>query len=501
MDDLAHRYAAWKAPQEDCTTLLWPAGGQLLTDARENNRRLAAADAVRIQNTPLPLLRQSLRRFLGVDADDQLLVATGHQTELHHPGVWAKNVLIDAAARKAGGIAAHFAVDTDAPKHLVLKFPGYVEPFTDDPAAAGPDWSGLVAPPTPTHLHRLIEGSAAAAQGLGFEPILPQFLSVVRRQTLEAEHLPKLLASSLHEVDWDLGLRYTMLLASPVWQSEPFLAFAHHILAHADRYAADYNASLKAYRERNGIRTPGRPMPDLARKDERCETPFWRDDLTRGRRVRLWVERSGDGWALAAGDDRFALDPNADAHDAAGRLLAWLRRHNLRVAPRALTLTTSLRLLAADQFVHGIGGGQYDQVADDIVARFFRLDPPKFGVTTATVYWPPAAGRTRTSVPKMLQHGHRLKHSLLGRRKRELVAAIDAAPRRSADRQALFQQMHAELDAAIARNAELQALEQAVRDASARLVEERALFDRELFYAVQPRERLERVIEAYRGAL
>jgi hypothetical protein len=446
-------------------------------------------------------LRSELRRFLGVESPDQLLFATGHQAELHHPGVWAKNVLVDALASRTGGVAAHVAVDTDAPKHLSLKFPGFAKPFTDDEAATTADWSQRVAPPTPAHLLRLIDGVDAAAESLPFRPMLGDYLGIVRRQLLEAEHLPALLATTLHEFDWSLGLRYTMLLASPIWQSEPFLALAYHVLANADRYADEYNAALKAYRKRNHIRTPGRPMPDLARKEERCETPFWRDDLTRGRRVRLWAERHGDGWALAAGDDVFPLDRRPNAADAASRLLAWLRRHNLRLSPRALTLTTSLRLLAADQFVHGIGGGEYDQVADQIIARFFGVEPPAFAVTTATLYWPLAAGQQRVSIPDLLQQMHRTRHGLLGERKAALLDAINSAPRRSPERLRRFLHLQDELSAAARASDDLRRHEQAVRDAAARTVAERAIFDRELFYAVQPIARLEQLMAAYRSAV
>ena len=69
------------------------------------------------------------------------------------------------------------------------------------------------------------------------------------------------------------------------------------------------------------------------------------------------MSASAEGWVLHAGGDRFAFDPAADGWDAADRLAAFLRRHDLRLAPRALTLTLFFRLLLVDQFVHGIGGG------------------------------------------------------------------------------------------------------------------------------------------------
>jgi exopolyphosphatase/guanosine-5'-triphosphate,3'-diphosphate pyrophosphatase len=35
------------------------------------------------------------------------------------------------------------------------------------------------------------------------------------------------LTNATHELDWKLGLRHHVLLASPIWSSEPFLVFAH----------------------------------------------------------------------------------------------------------------------------------------------------------------------------------------------------------------------------------------------------------------------------------
>src|SRR6059058_968451 len=105
MSDPADRYADWKAPQEDGALLLWPEPARLLADAAANNRLLNSAESTLIQNTPLTALRREARRFLNFFDDAQLVFASGHQTELHHPGVWAKNALIDAAATKTGGVA------------------------------------------------------------------------------------------------------------------------------------------------------------------------------------------------------------------------------------------------------------------------------------------------------------------------------------------------------------------------------------------------------------
>src|SRR4051794_32772064 len=98
-----HDYADWKAPTNDGQMLIWPAPRQLLDDTLANQRLLTGASHVRIQNAPLPELRRQLRAFIGHQNDTQPIVATGHQTELSHPGVWVKNALIDVAARKLEG--------------------------------------------------------------------------------------------------------------------------------------------------------------------------------------------------------------------------------------------------------------------------------------------------------------------------------------------------------------------------------------------------------------
>src|SRR5215207_1003198 len=118
MSDPSARYADWKAPDEDGQLLIWPEPSTLLRETRDNYRRLSAATDTLIQNVPLADLRRRQRQWIGHANDDQLLIATGHQTELYHPGVWAKDALANAVARAVGGEPWHFAVDTDSPKHL-----------------------------------------------------------------------------------------------------------------------------------------------------------------------------------------------------------------------------------------------------------------------------------------------------------------------------------------------------------------------------------------------
>ncbi|MGH7179589.1 MAG: hypothetical protein ACREJC_19595, partial [Tepidisphaeraceae bacterium] len=422
-----------KAPSDDGATLIWPGPEQILRDTVENHRRLSAAADVRIQNAPLPELRKNMRILLGHE-DSRPLLASGHQTELYHPGVWSKDALILHAAARIGGRGLHLAVETDVPKHLELRWPGVSLPITDDPARATAAWCGQLASP-PTQWLDQLDAAGGVLDHFGFHPMLPELLSALRSQSAQHKSLSAALAGATHQIDLSLGLAHGTVLVSSILSSAPYLALVHHCMSRPHEIAAGYNGSLDDFRRQSGTTNPMRPMPDLFASDDSIETPFWLDDLHAGTRTRPSVFRCGSQWVLklVAGAE-FVFDPSAGADDAAAELRDWLALNNCRIAPRALTLTMFVRLLLADQFVHGIGGARYDHVADRVIARCFGIAAPAFCVTTATLHFPTAVGRTPACLPCVRHEGHQLKHRVLGAQKRDLISQIAGLPRASSDR-------------------------------------------------------------------
>lgn len=492
---MTDRYADWKAPAQDGDVLLWPTGDRLKQQAVQNQARLSTSETL-VQNVPLRDLRQRHREWLGHE-DGRPLIATGHQTELFHPGVWIKLAAINAIAGAVDGTPYHFAVDSDEPKHLHLKWPGAFEPITDDPALLDARWAGLVAGPTPAHVTELQQKYEAASQAWAFQSLLGDFLDTLKPLTLEAGGLASTLVNATHQLDWELGLRHHSLLASPMWGSDAFLVMAHHLLARADTVASDYNAALADYRRKNQIRSPGRPMPDLNIAPDSIECPFWIDNLRDGSRVRCKVTREGNVWILTVADGAsFTLDRTANGWEAAGALRNFLRQSQYRISPRALTLTLFVRLLVADQFVHGIGGGRYDQVLDTFIERHFKLPAPEFAVATATLYFPTAHTQSRACVKCVQMEGHKLQHGVLGDRKSAYLDQINAMPRKSLQRRQVFNEMQQERHVAVLESPAIKQWEKRLDETRTREASEAILFDRELFYALQPRERLLRLIEA-----
>ena len=481
--------------------LLWPDPQTLLRQTSANTQLLSGGTGVAIQNVPLPELRSRQRQWIGHD-DTRPLIATGHQIELLHPGVWAKNVFINALARRVGGEGYYFAVDTDAPKHLTLRWPRGrtvgpgAYPITDDPGIASADWAASLCGPSPAHLSEIERALAVAERDWGFEPMVGHLLAAMKRLTLESSCLTWVLVNAVHQLEWELGLRHHSLLVSPVWISPPYFVFVHHLLARANQFAEIYNATLAEYRREQGIRDAGRPWPDLKQEGDSCEVPFWLDDLHQGQRRRAKVIKRRDRWVLAINDEEFVLEPGRDGWESADALGRFMASVNCRLAPRALTLTMFLRLFMADQFVHGIGGARYDHVTDQVIERWLGLAAPAFSVTTATLLFPTAVNHSRIDLAPLQREGRRLRHGDNEPWKRELVGRISALPRRSMERERLFYELHQRLDS-LAREPRIMQWESRLGSARKLASEQRELFDRELFFALQPRERLQLLIDQY----
>lgn len=499
MTATAADYPRLAAPKTDGELLVWPEPRQLLRQTWENHRALRSLE-VKVLGVPLPRLRSWTRRWLGHREDHEVIVGTGHQAELHHPGVWVKNAVIASAARRLGGKAIHFAVDTDAPKHLSYRWPGGGMPITEDPELGHARWTGLVKAPTRAHVLQLRQAATQAASTWGFAPAWEDLFDKLEELDGHQVDLASALSNAQHATDRGLGLSYQAFAASPLWRSTAYLVMVYDICGRCEEFAGSYNACLGEFRQGQGISSPGRPMPDLSIDGDFCETPFWLDDLSDGSRKRATLVREQGRWTLNADGLSFAFDPGVkDGWSAAEGFGNWLTQQKLRLSPRALMLTMFVRMFLVDQFVHGIGGGLYDQVTDRLITAWLGCAPPAFAVATATLYFPLAQGRQRTSVEQLGTEIRRLQQGLLGERKMEMVRQIAALPRGSGERGRLFAQMRREVTTAIEQDPQAAAYAQRL-EASRRLHDEdEVLFNREWPYTLQTRARLEAMIAKVDG--
>ncbi|MFM1831971.1 MAG: hypothetical protein RLZZ461_287 [Planctomycetota bacterium] len=375
-----------------------------------------------------------------------IVIATGHQAAIWHPGILAKDLVVRGltdrlTATGEPAVPLHVVADHDANDGGLVRLPTIAEDGRLESIGwrlrPSPDGRGLRDRPA---------GRAAAAP-----PCRLPIAGLAER--IEAIHAAVDAHADAPSLAMQLGLAAADL-ARPVTGEIPRRSMSSLLQAAVgrailDRMASDpeaciaaHDAAVEADRTRRTIngRSP-RGVARLLDRGHAKELPLWRDTKD-GRRPVL-------------------LGESLDA--------ASLR-------PRALLATALARLGGCDLFVHGLGGGVYDLVMEDWLARWLgdeiaaSLAPAI--VATATLRLPLPI--ERIDDPMTPEAWHRLRNdpdlASLGEPTRSAhLAAINAAPRRSPERRAAYLSLRAAIAEAHRRGAVMLA------DAERRLSTERCI--------------------------
>jgi hypothetical protein len=404
--------AKFRAPVGNGEVLAVPGFDAVPALVEENRRRLNRED-VRIDGLSLRELRTLARREVlelennpvtqaGLAAEPSLprrtpdtdvpLLIAGHQPELSHPGVWVKHFALYGLATKVGGIGLNLIVDNDTLKSTSLRVPVFHE---HDPLSVHletPAFDTFVGE-EPYESRRVLDEDLFGTfpvrtrslwANWGYEPLLATDwrLNGNVGETFTAMRRAR-------EQGW--GCNNLELRVGRLSQARAFARFARHILGDLSRFRSVYNTAVRAYREANDIHSRNHPAPELAEG----EAPFW-------------VQHAA-GLRTRAGE-------SSDIQ---------------QLRPRALTLTLFARVCLGDFFIHGIGGGKYDEVTDDIIRNYFGIEPPSYQVLSATLHLPlPGFPSTRED----LKRAERLVRDLHWNPQRHLPpgTAVDLIQRKAA---------------------------------------------------------------------
>jgi hypothetical protein len=451
-----------KAPSADGAVLAEPPVSEVADLLRSNRERLAAP-APTVLGRPWDELRRLARHEIvaaagayhrqagepvpsacpdGRPSHAPRLFLAGHQPELSHPGVWLKNFALCGLARKYGVCPVNLVVDNDTVKSTALRVPTYRGRPSHGHAEDG-DVRARTVPFDRWTGEMPYEERVVADEGLfadfpahvreaihdwGFVPLLDVFWTEVRRQAARTPLLGERFAAARRALERRWGCHNFEVPVSALCRTESFAWFACHLLADLPRFHVLYNECLIAYRRRYGIRSHNHPVAELTRDGDWLEVPLWAWHAHPGRRGRLLVRRAGNGFELRAGQEvgpTLPFDPGRPE----GLVAAWrrLEGQGFKVRSRALTNTIYARLFVADLFIHGLGGAKYDELTDEIVRRFYRLEPPRFLTLTATLRLPLPTFPARPERCRSLHRGLRDVHY---NPQRHLPAGAEAAVRR-----------------------------------------------------------------------
>ncbi len=326
------------------------------------------------------------------------LLLSGHQPELFHPGVWVKNFALAGLSKKIGASAVNLVVDNDIVKSTQIVVPRLELPlppasdFSLFPFSLPFDLGSLQAP----YEERLVHDEKIFArfpenfrQNWGFAPFLNTFWPDVMRQSQRTPLLGERIVGARRHWERRWGCHNLEISVSRVGQTEPFAWFVCHLLTELPRFHHLHNQIVARYRKQHQIRSRNHPVPNLVTEDDWLETPFWAWRSGADVRRRLFARVNPESIDLRAGAQIWpSLSTKGHSPNSLVRTYQQMQAAGYKIRPRALTNTLFARVFVADLFLHGLGGGKYDELTDKLIRDFYGLEPPAYLILSATLHLP-----------------------------------------------------------------------------------------------------------------
>ncbi|MEM6690448.1 MAG: hypothetical protein AAF664_13530 [Planctomycetota bacterium] len=414
-------YREYRAPRDNDQSVEFPPRhrwARLL----ESNRARLATDASRwqsIRSKARTQMHQDALRYTKSYRDvderlsqydaDQPIVAAGHQPTIFHPGVWFKNFALNDLAKAQSSLAINVVVDNDVASGASIRVPT-IDPGSGRIRRANVffDIAGGGIPYEETAIvdfelfNSFDQRVGEHLRGLNSDSCVGELWKHARSAYQRCSIVSCVMAQSRHALEGDWGLQTLELPLSVLARGESFAEFASWILSDIERFSQIYNRWTLHYRRLHGIRSNAHPVPLLGERDGWREAPFWIYDSENTQRRGVWIRRQGQEVLLADVPDDSSILMRLSGQDdllssglverlglASGRggmtRLSGGETPRLKFRPRALVTTMYLRWVLSDLFLHGIGGGKYDQLGDQIANEFFNASAPEYAVLSATV--------------------------------------------------------------------------------------------------------------------
>ncbi len=400
-------FQSYRAPAKNGQAFVYPSRGRLPEAAADNHDRLRTArvafgkhDFADVRSRSRADLLECLAkdRQTGIwssphSSDKGLFVLGGHQPELYHAGVWFKNFFISALAQSMGASAVNLQIDHDLCRSVALRVPVLNTQGTLVQELIGPE------PPSPAipwetrfatdqdSWKKFPETLQARFSGSEPNILTNRFWPDVLRKMAAGRPIGEAYSFARHQAELAEGLNTADLPMSRLGRSAGFAFFCQTLMREANKFAEIYNACRGVYRKEHRIRNAAHPVPALQTRGDWTEAALWVYHKNDPVRRPVFVRALQGFWELGDGvSSMVRLSMTSDEKFLADWKQADEEGYCIRT--RALTTTMFLRLFIADLFVHGIGGGKYDQLTDLIIERWLNMKPPSYSVATATMRLP-----------------------------------------------------------------------------------------------------------------
>ncbi|MBT4693495.1 MAG: hypothetical protein HOB73_09140 [Planctomycetaceae bacterium] len=408
MNQASITYRKLQAPSGNGDCFIEPPISKSLSCIHANHQRFTAFAGIKIGGLSFTTLRQQARdelisagreytqTYLDLSntkvTEKTSIVLTGHQPTLFHAGVWFKNFCLDHIAKHTQSLAINLIIDHDIVKSTSIKVPSQthdtitLKTIAYDVATASNriETTGIQ---DENLFNSFPQRVADQLNVFVKKPILESFWKLV--QQAPTDIIGYKFSQARHQLEHRAGMNSLDVPFSTLCRGASFARLLLHLMKNAARFRKVHNAAVCEYRKVHRIRNLGHPVPELEILSDRIELPLWSWTNSTAQRQRLFCQVTAEQLILSDLPASFELrlDLAASSSECVEQLQAW-QQTGLQFRPRALLTTMFSRLLLGDLFIHGIGGGKYDQVTDQIIYEFFGQQPPLFSIATATLGLP-----------------------------------------------------------------------------------------------------------------
>ena len=338
----------------------------------------ARREAVELARRYTSSYRDVPKRFESVK-DSTPFILAGHQPELFHPGVWFKNFLLSNLAADRDAVAINFLVDNDLCRSTSIRVPSRTADGSVVATSVAFDGSQESVP----WEHRGLQDADCWREFPSQvrkellpeikQPLVDDLWKYASQSVARTGRIGYAIAEARHRIESEMGLETLEVPLSQLVSTRAFARFSIQLLSELPRLQSIYNAQRELYRSAHHIRSQAHPVPALEQQHGWLEAPWWVYRDTAPKRQRLWVKLINNSLILS---DRAGwqavIEGRLDCDQAATQWLEILGG-GVCLRPRALLTTMYTRVIISDAFIHGIGGGKYDQLTDAIIQEFFGV--------------------------------------------------------------------------------------------------------------------------------
>lgn len=289
------------------------------------------------------------------------IIMAGHQPVIYHSGILEKMACLRKLAKSTGAMAINVAIDTDEGDAGRIAWPHIKGDELSIKLGTIGTQSVLFRSQRVGDVSQVARICEEAQRDLSASGLPNVATRVARVSRLYQALAHESIVAANAIVRWaESGTGYLELPLSQMVELSAVRMFIQAIVENGKGFVATYNATLDEYRRSHKIKNPANPFPNMTMEPGLIELPLW----------------------CVAGDARLPLKVVAGEPAVMKEEI---------IAPRGSIVTMLLRGLCSDLFIHGLGGGKYDQFVDAFAQEYWGTPLPRFVVTSATRHLFPEA--------------------------------------------------------------------------------------------------------------